>query len=179
MIRLSYSIIDPWSKGNYDEALKRYWRLEETPTQAMIEGKQLHQNWQDEVEKTKRLPKVFGGAELVNPKTELKIEAMLEPWLQFVGVIDLMDGTKIYDYKSGNTPVSSYSSSYQIPCYQVLLDSQGLKTTEGYFFHYNQHTGLVEKSKRYLTDKTLEYGKDWILTWASEIYSSLKESGEL
>lgn len=179
IFRCSFSILDPWSKGDYDEALKRYWRVEIQPTQSMIEGKQLHQKWQDEVEKTKKLPKIFGGEKLLSPKTELKLESMLEPWLQFVGVIDLMDDTKIWDYKSGKTSISNYASSHQIPCYQVLLDSLGIKVDEGYYLHYNQHNKTIEKSKRYLTNKTLENGKEFIITFASEMYSALQESGEL
>jgi len=178
-IRLSYSILEPWSKGDYDEALRRYWREEQQPTQAMIEGKLLHQQWEDEVKKTKCLPQIFGGEKLGVFRTELKLEVQLEDWLQLVGVIDLMNDRKIYDYKTGRTQVSAYSSSQQIPIYQLLAVKSGLDVDEGYYLHFDQHSKTIEKSKRYLTEKTMKDAKDWVITFASEIYSSLEEAGEL
>jgi len=179
MIRLSYSILDPWSKGDIDEALRRYWRVEQEPTQAMIEGRRFHQLWQDETDKTGKMPEIFGGKELVKPQTELKLEVMLEPWLQFVGIIDLYDQEVIFDYKTGKTPVSAYSSSFQPLCYQVLLSESGLTPKESVFLQFNQHINKVKKSKRYLDDQTYKAGREWIITFASEMYSALQESKEL
>jgi hypothetical protein len=104
---------------------------------------------------------------------------MLEDWLQFVGVIDLIDDKKIYDYKTGRTSISAYASSHQIPIYQLLAVKSGLEINEGYYLHYDQHSKTVEKSKRYLTEKTMQDAHDWIITFSSEIYSSLEEAGEL
>ena len=77
MIRVSYSILDPLSRGDIDEALLRYWRVEREPTQAMVEGKMLHEQFQSEVKETNCLPKVFGGAKLIKPETELKIKTII------------------------------------------------------------------------------------------------------
>lgn len=177
-MRVSFSILDPWSKGNYEEALRRYWREEIEPTQAMIDGKALHEQWRMETEKTQSLPKVFGGNKLEIPEVERKMTCMIDGWIEFVGVIDIIESDFVFsDYKTGNSSASRYSNTFQIPCYHKLLHENGYtRMKEAYIRHYNQHKDSVTVGKLYLSDKTMEKGEEFIRTFASEMKSSIEES---
>jgi len=174
MFRCSFSILDPWSKGNYDEALRRYWRVEIQPTQAMIDGKLLHERWQSETQATGCLPKVFGGTKLVKPETERKMDCVIDDWIQFVGVIDLIDENEIYEYKTGRAGASAYASSWQFRCYQLLGELNGYKPHTAHVLFYNQHIQKVERGKIYLQNS--KPAEEWIRTFASEMKSAIDET---
>ena len=179
MLRVSFSILDPLSRGNIDEALLRFWRVVREPTQAMIEGKMLHEQFQSEVKETNCLPKVFGGAKLIKPETELKIKTVIDDWIEFVGVIDLLDQNTIYEYKTGKSGLNAYGKSWQIRCYQKLAEDNGFSIKDAYIFYFNQHKQIANKGKVYLSEKTKEDATEWIRTWASELKCALDISKQL
>jgi len=178
-MRVSFSILDPLSKGRIDDAVSRYLRIPIEPSQAMIEGKILHEQWQTEVNETKCFPKEFGGAKLVNPETELKLTMIIDDWIEFVGVIDLLDQNMIVDYKTGRSGLNSYASTWQIKCYQALAEANGFKINEGYVYYFNQHKQKSSKGKFYLTEKTKEDAIEWIRTYASELHEALETYEQL
>lgn len=179
MFRVSFSILDPLSKGRIDEAVNRYLKIEIEPSQAMIEGKLLHEQWQAEVNETKCLPKVFGGLQLKKPETELKITMVIDGWIEFVGVIDLIDQNTIYEYKTGRSGINSYANSWQPKCYQALAEANGFKVNEAFIYYFNQHKQQVSKGKIYLTEKTKEDAIEWIRTYASELHEALENYDKL
>ena len=178
IFRCSFSILDPWSKGDFDTALQRYWRVEIPPTPAMEQGKILHQQWQSETNQTGCLPAIFGSKKLKKPETEVKLELMVEPWLQYVGVIDCMDYDEFYEYKSGRSGASHYMGTWQPKCYQYLCGMSGYPVHTAHVLTFNQHTQKTQRGKMYLSPKSFEDAKEWILTTASEMWSAIQE-GEL
>lgn len=171
--RFSFSVLYPWSNGQYEEALNRYLKIGEIETPQMREGKLLHEQWRTETEKTGKLPTVFGDVELQNPECEVKMECMIDEWIQFVGVIDLLEKHRITDYKTGNSNSLSYISTPQLRCYQLLCVENGYVPTEAYIRHWNQYTKTVTNSKMYLSQYTLENARDWIITYASEMREAI------
>jgi len=178
-MRVSFSILDPLSKGRIDDAVSRYLRIPIEPSQAMIEGKLLHEQWQAETNVTKCLPKIFGGEKLIKPETELKLTMKIDGWIEFVGVIDLIDQNTIYEYKTGRSGLNSYANSWQPKCYQALAEANGFKIDEAYLYYFNQHKQTTAKGKFYLTEKTKEDAVEWIRTWASELHNALEAYDQL
>ncbi len=176
--RVSFSILEPWSRGDYEEAINRYLRRPTITTPQMAEGKVLHEQWREYTEKTKKLPEVFGGAELVNPECELKMTCQIDDWIEFVGVIDLLDGHTIHDYKTGGANSLKYISSMQLKCYQFLAIENGYVPTVAYINHFNQYTKQVTNSKAYLSDYTKNLARDWIVTYASELHEAIEKIQE-
>ncbi len=170
---VSFSVLEPLSKGNIDEAVRRYYRIEQQPTQAMIEGKQLHEQWRDEVDRTGHLPAVFGAKPLYVPQTELYLKMQID-WIEFVGIIDLIDQDVIYEYKTGRAGVNYYANSNQWRCYKLLAEANGFTPKEVQYLFLNQHEQLTEKGKIFLTDTDSEIAKDWIITWASELHEAVE-----
>lgn len=176
-IRLSFSVLLPWSQGNYDEATRRFLRQEIQPTPQMEFGKLLHEQWRTHIDKYKELPPELCGDKLNDPQTEMKLEVMLEPWLQFVGIIDCLDGETIYEWKTGGADSNTYMRTPQPLVYQVLAHHQGFTPTKAVVRHYNQYTSKTTTSYRYLSQKSYDEGLNWIITTASEMKDSLDKSG--
>lgn len=173
MLRVSYSVLDPWARGDYEEAINRYLRRPTITTPAMAEGKIFHEQWRAETEREGKLPKVFGSKELMKPECEVKLTCILDDWIEFVGVIDLLDAPAIHEYKTGNANSLFYASTMQIKCYQFLLAENGYAITKGYIHHYSQKRDETTHSKIYLSDYTRTKARDWIVTYASELKDAL------
>jgi hypothetical protein len=163
--RFSYSILNAWARGDYESAIAMVLRQPVPATAAMEEGKRLHTLWEFEGKKTNRLPKVFGGEQLLHPQFEVKKEVVLNDWITFVGRLDVLDLPRAIDYKSGVTPATAFANSPQHGCYQVLYPT--LKSFEYHCF--NATANEVTMVIVHLNDKTLQEGMEFILSNASEI----------
>lgn len=166
--RASFSILNTWAMGDYDRAIKQYFRLEDFDTPAMKRGREYHKMWDSEIKQTNMLPKVFGGKRVTQPQTELKIERELDSWLDLVGVIDLYSEETIYDWKTGKTPAQSINP-FQVYTYQILLP----KSIKAEIHRHDPDTMQTDMIIYHLTDKTLEQGIEWVLTLSSEMQNYL------
>lgn len=177
-IRVSYSILSAWARGDIDRALGPFLGKEIAPTQAMIEGKHWHAKWEKETNRTGCRPKIFGGEKIANVQTEVKIVKQLNDWCILSGVIDLQSPTQNEDHKTGRSSATDYASSFQHKFYQVLDPSKKK-------FRYNcfnqhlpkDHPDRVTVSVVHLTRNTLEDGLEDILTHSAELRQYLIGQG--
>ncbi len=170
-LRTSYSMLSAWSWGKKDDVIKMLKHEPMLINKAMEVGKRYHKLFEQEVIKTKRLPREFGNKELTNPKTEVKIEKWLDEWLQLVGVIDLIDGNRVYDYKIGHTPSQAYANTFQLPIYGLLYE----EAKEGYILHYNPVFRHSDWSVTVINSEIRTEAIEWVITFASEIYDECSE----
>ena len=179
-IRVSYSILNSWAHGDIDRAIAPYVGVDVEPTEAMIEGKKMHERWEREAKRTGCLPKVFGGRKLKSPELELATKRVrkLTDWCVISGVLDVKDGTTAIDYKTGKATASDYTNSKQHECYQVLYP----EINRFEYYCCNQHLHHLDDNHVtvgvvYLTRQTLEDGINWILTLAAELREYLINNG--
>lgn len=172
-MRVSYSMLSAWERKDYDSAIGMWLGVSSPKNEAMIAGTTFHEDWEDEVKRTGKLPSVFGVKYLNNPETEVKIVKKLSDWLTLSGVIDLRDVPDMYEYKTGRTPASTYANGYQHKVYQVLDP----RLTTAHIYAYNQHTNTVSYEKVHLDKDSLVDGINWIVTLASEMRATLESMG--
>lgn len=174
--RASYTVLSTWARGDWERAVKQYFKLEDFTTPAMAMGKSYHEDWAKETKKTKRLPKVFGGKKLKNPKPEIKLVVPVEPWLNLVGVIDCYDEPTIYEYKTGKQSSEKYASSVQTGLYGVLSTLSNMYADRAEIWHYDQHSKKTDMSIVWLTDEAIKSAYDWLITYASEMHDYFTEN---
>ena len=63
-IRVSYSILNSWARGDIDRAVAPYAGVEIESTEAMEYGKKKHEAWEKETRRTGRLPARFAPRKL-------------------------------------------------------------------------------------------------------------------
>jgi len=174
--RASFSVLNLWSQGNWERAIKSYFKLEKFTTPAMADGHLWHERWKAETLETGCLPKVFGGAKLTNPTVEIKKVLPINEWLDFVFIIDCLDEPTIHEYKTGTQSASAYANSYQIPLYAIGATMMEKYVDRGIIHRLNQHTKLkdgspdVETSIVWITDKLMADAQEWLMTIASEMH---------
>lgn len=146
-LKLSFSIINAWYHGDKDGAIDMLMGKWREPTEAMQFGTFMHKQWENEVNETGCLPKVFGGAKIEQPLTETYYKKQILDWLWLSGVIDLQyqtpDGDLVLvDYKTGNGNANQYTQSLQAGIYGILQPDAKLFI----FKHYNQYEDKTTSS---------------------------------
>lgn len=180
IFRASYSILHLWSKGLHEEAVQAYFKLERIETEAMRQGKNLHQGWALYIQENSRLPEELGGTDLRNPKVEVKLTATIpghEEWLTLVGIVDCLDVDEIIEEKSGTTSSQTYAKTMQTPFYGLLCKLNGITVTRARIPHYNQHTKRTDTSYLWITPTVLSEAENWIITLAEEMHMYLENEG--
>jgi len=174
--RASYSILSKWAGGQWEEAIKMYFKLETYTSPQMAEGKKWHEKWDIYITTNKALPLELGGKILISPITELKKVVNLQHWLDLVGVIDCYDNNTVYEFKTGKQSSDAYASSKQLSIYGLLCTYAGLYVEKAEIYHFDQYIGKYDMSVIWITDNMLKDAYNWIETLSSEMHSYFIEN---
>lgn len=166
-----------WAGGNWEQAIKQYFKLEKFLTPQMAEGRDYHEKWAKHIMKTKTLPVEFGGLKLKNPIAEGKTVVQLDDWLELVGVIDCYDNPVIYEWKTGKATSESYAGTEQGGIYAVLgtLSKKYVERIE--IHHYDQYSKKSDMSIIWVTPELMEKSHNWIVTLSGEMHTYFTENG--
>ena len=174
--RASYSVLSTWASGDWEKAIKMYFKLETFTSPAMEEGKKYHKQWADYILKNKSTPMELGSIKLSDPTVEIKKTVNIHDWLDLVGVIDCYDKPIIYEWKTGKGTSESHASSPQAGVYGVIATMAGFYADKAEIYHYDQHAKKSDMSIVWLTDKVLKDSLNWVETLSSEMHNYLKEN---
>jgi len=175
-IKVSYTILNAWAQGRYDDAIKYFFKLEVIQTPAMLEGSRYHKEWENEIQKTKKLPEIFGSKQLVKPSPEQYIKVDVNPWLVLSGKIDCYDKPTIYEFKTGRQTSDDVIRSKQPGVYGVLSTLNKQYADRAEIYCYNQHTKEKTMAIVYITDKLLKDSLEWVETIAGEMRNYLDQN---
>lgn len=174
--RASYTVLKQWNSGQWDKAVKTYFKLESFTTREMAEGKKFHEDWEAETKKTGCLPKVFGGRKMKNPKPEGKVVVELADWLDLVFIIDCLEAPILHEYKTGKRSAEVWANSEQPGVYGVGATYAGNMVDRAVIHHYDQYTKKYDNFTIWLTDKYLDESYEWIVSNASEMMNYFQEN---
>lgn len=175
--RASYTVLNKWVNGDWEGAIKTYFKMDQFTSRAMAEGKDLHKEWEAHINKTKTLPTVFGGGALKNPIAEGKKVIQLHDWLELVYIPDCIESPTLHEFKSGKQSSLHYSNDWQIAIYAVGATLSGHYIKLAKIHHYDQHTKQSDMSVVWITDKLLNNTYEKIITVASEMHNYFEENG--
>lgn len=176
-LRASYSILDTWAKGRYEDAALYYFKLKSFTTEKMDDGIKLHQKWSQHIQLSNTLPIEFGNAPLKKPQCEVKLECSLGDWLTLVGRLDLYDDGVIYDFKSGVKNSSEYIESMQLPIYGLITKLNDMPTSMGKILHLNQYDMSTDQSWIWLTKESSKKALEWVKLYSSQMHEYFTSEG--
>lgn len=185
----SYSILSMWEQALncvdpqmqiklMEKTIKAYFKLEYFETEAMRRGKEIHKEFEEYVKKYKKVPEVFyPNRALTNPIIETRLEMRINDEINLVGVPDCIDGSTIFDWKTGITKSSSYSESKQAGIYGLLCLNKDIFAETFEFCHYDQYSKSSDITKTYLSEDRLAQAFKWVTTLAPDLHHYLINQG--
>lgn len=176
-LRASYTYLNLWASGNWEEAIKAYFKIDKYVSRAMAEGLDYHEEWQAHIEKTKTLPAVFGSIPLNAPVCEDKIVIPVYDWLDLVVKPDCIDLPIIHEFKTGVSESSDYARTYQPATYAIgmVLLKRPVKYVD--IHQYNQYSKKATYSRVVVTERLIKDGLNFIETVGSEMHTYFMEQG--
>lgn len=174
IVKLSFSILDAWAKGNYEQAVSYYLGKPFPPTPAMELGKLKHEIWEGEIRKSSKLPQELGGIKLKSPVLEQKYEKLI-PFSDDIsilirGVPDCTDGEVIHEFKCGMTTAKTYIDSLQLDYYKLLLPD----TRIGFYRCYNPYFDTMTLGVKFLNDNNAQSALEHIISNGGEMIDYLQ-----
>lgn len=178
-VKLSYSILDAWAHGRWEQAVGNYLGQPLPATPELELGKLKHQIWERDIRKAGRIPEELGGGELKAPKIEQKYQKLipLSDDIQILlrGVPDLTDDTTIYEWKCGRTPAAAYVESMQLDYYKLLLP----KLKVGIYRCFNPYDKTYGVGVKYLNQSNAESALEHVITFGGEMIDYLRMERKL
>lgn len=172
-VKLSYSILNAWAHGQYEQAVGLYLGKPLPPTPQMELGSAMDKLWTQHIETTKTIPDDLGGGVLVDPKTQIKYQKYIpvndNMQILLRGVPDMTDGNIITDFKCGNTEASSYLDSMQLDYYKLLYP----QADTGIYRCYNPYFKTLSIGVKFLGRANAESALNHIYTYGTEIIDYL------
>lgn len=171
-IKLSYSILNAWMQGRFEESVAQYLGKPFPATPQMELGKLKHEIWQRYIDDNKALPLELGGGLLQNPLTERKYEKLIPLGkydILFRGVIDLESNNILEDFKCGFGKPSTYLGGWQLDAYKLLRPD----AVEGRYRCFNPYTDTYTVGVKYLSDENAERALENIVTYGGELIDYL------
>lgn len=180
-LRTSFTLMNKWESGNYQEAVEMYFRLGQYTSRAMADGKRYHDEWKEETLKTGKLPTVFGGGKLIKPLPEHEIVVPIYDWLDLKVIIDLLDSPTIHEYKTGTASPEQYARSHQAGIYAMACIYDKKFVDRAVYHRLNQHRpeghpDRVQTSRVWLTDNLVDAAQNYVVTVSGEIHKYFEDN---
>lgn len=173
-IKLSYSILNAWSSGNFEQAISQYLGKPWVATPAMELGKLKDELWSTHAEFHRELHPELGGDKLDRPAVQVKYEKIIPFSADFQillrGVPDTVDGATLYEYKCGMTTAGQYIDKLQMDYYRLLLPD----LTIGFYLCFNPYNNTLSKGVKYLHRSNAETAMEHVITFGGEIIDYLQ-----
>lgn len=177
-LRVSYSLLKLWQKGDYEGAVNYYFKLDPITSAAMEEGRAWDDLVCNEVNTTKKFPKEWGGEKVANPQTQLKLVVPYSDEVDLVGQLDIYDDPIIYELKTGSSADSGdYANDFQISIYFLLCELSGLNAEKAIIKHFNQMKQTLDQSMVWKSKNQIEKAKNFVEGYSPEIYQYFEEQG--
>jgi len=165
-------------KGNPSEAVECYFRLEKSKSNpAMEDGKRIHKEIADYINKHKKLPDYLPNFTLKTPIAEKELIISYNEMFYIKVIIDCLDLPLIYEWKTGGQDSINWARTYQLPLYFLVCEMSGIKVDSGFLAHYNQKTKEKDFVVVHNSPTKIEEAKNLIDSIGPEIYEYFLKEG--
>lgn len=176
-LRLSYTLLSLWYRGDVDAAVQTYFHMERPITEQMEEGKEIHNQIAEHIEKKGQFPDWFFPVELENPEPEKEVVVSYNEYFDLKCYMDCLDNGILYEYKTGVTDSLEWARSDQLPLYFLIAELGGLTVVSGYLIHYNQYLKEVDFAIVHNTQSKRDRARELIDSAGPEIYEYFVTEG--
>lgn len=176
-LRLSYTLLSAWLKGNPQEAVEIYFRVPRGIASHVEDGRKIHQDIQEHIETYNSFPKWLFSGGLLLPQCELPVTVEYDERFDLKGVFDCYDIPTLYEFKSGNQSSLDWARTFQLPLYFLMAEIAQMEVEKAYLIHYNQYEKTRDYTLVWNTQKLRDKARNVIDSYAPEIYEYFTKEG--
>jgi len=169
-------LLNAWEKGLIDQAVSIYCHLPGITNQAMIDGKNIHEEVSKLLKENKK-PKWMENIKFKNPKSEIKIIIPYNELFDLSAIFDILDEPLLYEIKTGETNSMDWLREMQIPFYFLVAKIAKIPLISAHLVHYNQKTDQTDFAIYHNSKFVCDTARNWIDTLAPEIYEFFLKEG--
>ena len=176
-LRLSFSLISAWERGDVDGAVNTYLHLDSQATPQMIEGRELHEKIAKHIEETGNFPKWFFEYPLVKPEAEKEVVVSYNELFDLKCVIDCLDTPLMFEYKTGVTDSLGWARTNQVPLYFLICELAGIPVDSAFVIRFDQYANNSDFTVVHNNPELRDSARNVIDSVGPEIFSYFLESG--
>jgi hypothetical protein len=121
-LRLSYSLLSLWERGDIDGAVATYFHLDRPVNKAMVRGREVHREIEEYIQKHRKTPDWFFNWEFDSPEPEKEVVVSYNELFNLKGIFDCLDGKTLFEFKTGNTDALAWARTWQLPIYFLIAE---------------------------------------------------------
>jgi hypothetical protein len=176
-IRLSYSLLSLWERGDIEGAIDTYFHLDKKGTEAMENGKRVHKEIEEHIKTYNTFPEWFFDYPLTLPETEKEVVVSYNEMFDLKGVFDCLDPVEktLFEFKTGNSDSLEWARTWQLPIYFLIAELGKIDIDKAILIRNNGKESdfvVVHNSKR-LRDKA----RNIVDSLGPEIYEYFTKEG--
>lgn len=180
-IRLSYSFLSLWERGDIDGAISTYYHLDRPTSKAMEDGKRIHEEIADHITEVGQLPDWLIPFELKLPEPEKEVVVSYNDLFDLKCYMDCYDPVRkvLLEFKTGKTDSLAWTRTWQLPIYFLIAEIEKIPIDYALLIHHNQHTKENDFTVVHNAPIHREYARNIIDSIGNEIWSYFDQNGLL
>ena len=174
-LRLSYSLLHTWDKGDIQGAIDLYFHVDRPLTEPLKRGREVHEEIEKHIKEHGSFPKWFFEYDLDNPTPEQPVTVEYNELFDLKGVFDCLDGKTLFEFKTGNTDALAWARTWQLPIYFLIAELSEIEVDKAILIRNNG-----KKSEFVIVHNTKgkrEMARNIIDSIAPEIYAYFEQQG--
>lgn len=178
-IRLSYTLIDTWLKGDKDKAIEVYLHIPRPTSAAMERGTMFDKYTKGYVVENKALPPELGGKKMVQPVAPFAMSASYNDLIDLKGEVDVWNSEEFIEVKCAEAMDSAqYLSTLQLPFYFLMAELSFNKVVQyGTVYRFDPAHKKYDTSTLYKTPRVIQKMKDVIDKVGPEMHTYFTDQG--
>ena len=178
-IRLSHTLLSLWERGDYNAAVETYFHLDREITPQMKDGRRIHEEIADHIQKYNIFPEWFFDHRLHVPEVEKELVVPYNEWFDLKCFIDCYDSVPqdIFEYKTGVSDSLTWARTYQLPLYFLISELAGMHVNRGFLIHHNQYKKETDFVIVHNTEGKRDKARNFIDSVGPEIYTFFEKEG--
>lgn len=180
-IRLSYSLLSTWARGDVDRAVSTYFHLNDYTSPELEDGIKFHEDIGLYITQNEKLPEWLLSEPTSEVESEQEIIVEYNEMFDIKTIFDAYEPlrARLYEFKSGVRPSSEWARSFQLPLYFLTAEIAGIPIDMAYLIHYNQYRDEKDLTVVHNTELLRDKARQYIDAYGPEIYKYFKENGIL
>lgn len=178
-LRISYSLLSTWKRGNYEDCIRLYKHDYTKKTPQMTYGNQFDKKIKDTIMNEKTVKIGDRQLKFNSPEVDYEVKVDYNEIAILHGFIDCRDKNIIYEFKTGKTDSLSYLSDYQVDMYILMCELLEKPIEKAYLIRYDQYTNMWDISQKWKTNHSLNRARNFIDSLSPEIYTFFQKEGIL